>query len=496
MRAKAVLFWLAAFLLILLPFLGQAARTPPGSLPLGQLAGGQDYATYLAKIELGRQGAWVYRDVFTPEKTEPVPIYWFYLALGHLGRLTGLSSLWLFHLARAFFGASALLSVWLLARREDPGSALWGAVAGCLGMSWLIAVLPRMVLPLGHVLGGLLAFPHYMADLLGWCGLLYAWEMRGWKRLVLVLVSANLLCIHPFLLLPACLLPVFRSLWAGGRAGPSLRHSALVAACGLPQALWVAVSFSRAPWTAEWRDQAVRVGANVAVLPVAFGLIFWLAAWRLLGRCREDGIWAGWLFSCWVSAVVCRAAGFPRNWWEMLFEVSLPLGVLAARELGRFRRPAGVLVLSAACLLGFLVWGSGLLGLSEPAFLPGPSVETFSVLAHEAKGEAALVLPVEAGNLVPYLTGCSVRPYLGHSSETLRFREKVEAVRAFLRGGPLPEGVRWVLEVDVPDVLCRKYWPEVSRELASRPDLKLAWSGEGGRLWRVAESEGKEETVR
>jgi len=489
-------FWVAAFALILLPFLAQAARTPPGCLLLGELAGGQDYATYLAKIELGRRGEWAYRDLFTPEGTEPVPVYWFYLALGHLGRLTGLSAVWLFHLARAFFGAPALLAVWLLARREDPRTALLGVLAGTLGMSWLLVFLPRMVLPLGHVLGGLLAFPHYMADLLAWCGLVLGRELSGWRRVLLVAVSANLLAaVHPFLLVPACLLPVFRSLWAREPVGPSLGYSALAAGSALPLVAWVWLSFARAPWTAVWRAQSVRAGAWFAALPAAFGLVFWLAAWRLAGRWREDALWAGWVLSGWVSALAALAVRFPRNWWEMLFEASMPLGVLAARQAGGWRKPLlRAAVLGFACLLGFLVWASGAVG--PVLCLPAPVREAFSVLGSEARGGVALVLPAEAGNLVPWLTGASVRPYVGHSCETLGFREKLGRVGEFLGGGPVPEGVGWVLELcGVPEDFCRaKEWPGVPRgAVSSRPDLELVWSGPGGRLWRVVPGHEKRE---
>lgn len=193
--------------------------------------------------------------------------------------------------------------------------------------------------------------------LLTWCGLALGREFSGWRRVLLAAASANVVAaVHPFLLAPACLLPLFRRLWVWEPIVLSVGHSALVVGSALPLAAWGWLSFVRGPWTAMWRTRSVRAGVWLAAFPVAFGLVFWLAVWRLAGRRKEDALWAGWVLSGWASALASLAAGFPRIWWEMPFEASLPLGVLASRRVARWRRPLlGVSVLGFACLLGFLV---------------------------------------------------------------------------------------------------------------------------------------------
>ena len=67
---------------------------------MGMLSNPKDGATYLSKIEQGRRGEWLFTLRYTPEAHDGAGFHTFYLFLGHIGRLTGLSNLVLFHLAR------------------------------------------------------------------------------------------------------------------------------------------------------------------------------------------------------------------------------------------------------------------------------------------------------------------------------------------------------------------------------------------------------------
>src|SRR5690606_34047386 len=66
---------------------------------MGMLANPKDGATYLSKIEQGRNGVWLFELRHTPEKHNGAGFHVFYLLLGHAARLTGLSSVLVFHLA-------------------------------------------------------------------------------------------------------------------------------------------------------------------------------------------------------------------------------------------------------------------------------------------------------------------------------------------------------------------------------------------------------------
>lgn len=490
---RGVLFWLGAFLLILFPVLLGWSRTPEGAVFTGHLNGGEDYPTYLAKIELGRQGAWAYRDLFTGEETRPVPVYWFYLALGHLGRLAGVPAVWLYHLARAVLGASALLLLYLTLRESEGGRAGVASLAGVFSVGWLSFFRPHTVVPQAHLFGALLTFPHYMLNLLGWLILFRGYGLRpGFRRVGFAVLGSALMSGHPFLLLPASLLPLVRAWWAGEPLRPAAWYGVVVAASGAPLLGWMGPRLLSEPWVVAWRAQAAKPLYPLALALASFGLAAYLSTWRLSRRQREDAPWAAWLLACWGCAYLFG----PGNWWEYLFMVSVPFGVLGLRGLWQLsggRRWLEAVGFGVMVLAGCLGWGAGLGKVPEQAYLSGDVVAVYGELSRRAApGDVALVVPVGAGNLVPYLTGCRVRPYLGHSSETLEFGRKLEDAGRFLEGGPVPAGVGWVVELrGLPASLESAGRPGAPRgSVVARPGLEEVWSGPGGTVWRVCAGNG------
>jgi len=67
---------------------------------MGMLSNPLDGATYLSKMEQGRAGSWLFQLRYTPEKHDGAVFHMFYLFLGHMARVLGLSSLVMYHLAR------------------------------------------------------------------------------------------------------------------------------------------------------------------------------------------------------------------------------------------------------------------------------------------------------------------------------------------------------------------------------------------------------------
>jgi hypothetical protein len=139
---------------------------------MGILANPQDGASYLAKIGQGARGAWLLHFAHTPEPHTGAAIQVFYLLLGHIARLTGVSELLIFHLTRVLstlFMFSALYvfgaTVWM---RLRPRRLFFLLVSLGSGLGWLVLLLdpsqsaiPDVTVPEAYPLYAAYANPHF-----------------------------------------------------------------------------------------------------------------------------------------------------------------------------------------------------------------------------------------------------------------------------------------------------------------------------------------------
>ncbi|MCS6871365.1 MAG: hypothetical protein RML95_00465 [Anaerolineae bacterium] len=112
---------------------------------MGILHSPLDSAVYIAKIDQGARGAWLSTLTHTPEVTPSLFFNGFYLALGHLAKALGLSTLMIFHLARltmsfAMFAAFYHLgsTIW---QRLRPRRLFFSILAVGSGLGWLALML-------------------------------------------------------------------------------------------------------------------------------------------------------------------------------------------------------------------------------------------------------------------------------------------------------------------------------------------------------------------
>lgn len=76
-----------------------------------------DYNVYLSVITQGRSGRWLMHDAYTSEPTNPTVFYFFYILLGKVSALTGLSSGTVYQAAKFLFAESTIVLVYLLCRK-------------------------------------------------------------------------------------------------------------------------------------------------------------------------------------------------------------------------------------------------------------------------------------------------------------------------------------------------------------------------------------------
>ncbi|MBI3361897.1 MAG: hypothetical protein HY023_12390, partial [Chloroflexi bacterium] len=124
-----------------LPYLYGFASEPSGYHFTGLLINPYDGNSYLAKMEIGRRGGWLFHLPFTAEPGTGVPLYFLYIFLGHAAAWVGAPSILIFHMARALAGLVLLLTLFAFVARffEMPGArwAAWLVIAlgSCFG--WL-----------------------------------------------------------------------------------------------------------------------------------------------------------------------------------------------------------------------------------------------------------------------------------------------------------------------------------------------------------------------
>lgn len=160
--------------LTLLPYAGALAANASSTdwQFMGVLANPQDGASYLSKISQGMRGSWLLHFAHTPEPHTGAAIQVFYLMLGHLASLIGVSSLVIFHLARVvatLFMFSALYqfgaTVWT---RLRPRRLFLVLVSIGSGLGWLVLLvnptirdIPDVTVPEAYPFYSAYANPHF-----------------------------------------------------------------------------------------------------------------------------------------------------------------------------------------------------------------------------------------------------------------------------------------------------------------------------------------------
>ncbi len=135
---------LLALILVTVPYLVADLAEGSSHVFQGFLFNPVDGNTYLAKMYQGCRGDWQFTLPYSPDPGSGTNLFLFYLSLGHLSRISGLSLPFVFHLARVF---SSLLLWWAIYRfwQRSGFSGGWLSLAFTLsifgsGLGWLVVV--------------------------------------------------------------------------------------------------------------------------------------------------------------------------------------------------------------------------------------------------------------------------------------------------------------------------------------------------------------------
>ncbi len=471
---------LALALLLLLPYWLGYRLTPAGQVYTGLLMNPEDSQTYFAKMLQGWEGAWRYTIPFTSEPHEPAFVGVYYLALGHLARLLGLSLTAIWHGARFVAGVFLFLSTFafvaaFLPERRHRWTAYVLACTGA-GLGWLLFLLGQpywldafpvdFKQPEAFLLFTALTFPHVAtgSGLMMGCVLL---ARRLWTRpeprLIALLGAVNLAIalVYPFLLYLAVgavgLFALAEAIVDRRLSRPSFAALGLGFLAPAPLLVVYALTLRTNPIFAQWEAQAALPAAPWPHYVLAYGPWLLLAglSWRRTGRAPGfRPAWA-WVVAAFLllllplnaqrrfvqGAVAPLAVLAAIGWWEVALPALLrrrPFRELPARA-PRYTE-AGLARLLTATLL--LIMGlSNLYVLASasvtaavqqpyPFFRPAAEAAGAAWLRAKAADGAVVLASYESGNFIAAQAGVPV--VVGHWAETAEFaRRQDEAARFF-----------------------------------------------------------------
>ncbi len=254
-----------------------ALAEPDGWQFAGIMVNPLDGHSYMAKMQQGVQGKWLFHLTYTPEPHNGAFIFTFYLALGHLAALTDLSKILVFHLARLLAGFGLLLMAFRFITRVTPQPSeqrlAFIFTFSAAGLGWLgvaFGAFPiDLWVPEAFVPYSLYANPHFPLAMM-----------------LMLIIFEQILQVSNSSSLPSASLPnSYAFIWSG--------LAAFALAMILPFALltvwailvvflgWCYVITRRLPWTQIW----LTLGVAIFSAPVIF-YQYWVST--------TNPILAGW----------------------------------------------------------------------------------------------------------------------------------------------------------------------------------------------------------
>jgi hypothetical protein len=456
-------------LLSCVPYLVATLTAPEGWQFAGILVNPYDGNSYLAKIRQGMEGSWLFHLTYTPEPHQGAFIFTFYLALGHLAALLGLSPIWMFHLARVSAGLGLLLVAFrFIAGVTSQPQERWLAFALILtasGLGWLgilIGAFPiDLWVPEAFVLYSLYANPHFPLAMA--LMLIIFQEVQSSRfdvqRFALVGLTALALALTlPFALLTvwAVLIVFLDWLYVTNRSLPRPQIW-LTLSVGLFSAPVIAYDYwvsTTNPILAGWSAQNITTAPPPWDLLLGYGLVGLLATgggW-LIARQRplkpESGEWLVF----WWAATSLILLYLPFDLQRRLITgLHLPLCILAA--IGLFRwlphigfkpsqlRPIATIVVIVGALGTLLVWALPLLAIRQSPdvsettallFIRPEEATAFTWLRENTTPDDIVLASPRLGLFLPGQAG--TRTFYGHPFETIEAKPKKAIVEAFYRG--------------------------------------------------------------
>jgi hypothetical protein len=109
----------------------------------GFVANPIDGQTYLAKMNEGFNGDWLFHLSFSPHAGDGQPLFLLYILLGHLSKLFNIPLIFVFHAARVLSALFLVYTLWILVNKCVSHSDViqsWGLLLFGAGMGWVLLI--------------------------------------------------------------------------------------------------------------------------------------------------------------------------------------------------------------------------------------------------------------------------------------------------------------------------------------------------------------------
>lgn len=370
-----------------------------------------DSFSYVAAMQQGIDDGWRYLVLFTPEDHPGAYLHTFYLALGKLSALLGLSPLQMYHTGRLGCGLLLLVTAYfflsLFLESRDERIVAYFLVCFSSGLGWVVLLTGSTTLaglsPLdfwlmdAYTFFTILTFPHSAAAvtlllLFLTLALRHIETPRLWT-LILGIVSLLCLCmIHPFtaLLVDGILLMYWVFLMVHRRTVPGREglSSAIWFLAPLPLIAYYFSAFTGDPVLTNWSIQNVLPSPPITHLLLGYGILSPLALAGAIYLLRE-GQERRLLLVAWVvAAVILLYIPFTLQ-RRMVEGLHIPLCILATVGLFEYLVP---LVTRSAQVQRLALWRDYQSEGLQRLFLFSIAVATFPSNLYLVTGYSAAVL--------------------------------------------------------------------------------------------------------
>jgi len=493
--------------LTLLPYAWALAQNGPND-PwhfMGILANPQDGATYLSKIEQGRQGAWLFELRHTPQTHDGAGFHTFYLFLGHAARITGLSNLVIFHITRVATSLLMFISLYQLGAtiwvRLRPRRLFFTLIAVGSGLGWLLlvagstALAADMNIPEAFPFYAAYANPHFPLSIASLALIASSYMVvfrRGYTAepsienggLGIMLLSMLLALIQPTALIPigGTLVLYVIARYSLTREFPvhELRWASMLWLPAIPFAVYYVAVFRFNDTMAAFNEQNQTLSPALYLYVFGYGLLLLLAIPGLIRAIRHFERDGDQFMLLWFT-VNLVGLYLPFNLQRRLaLGFIIPIVYFAVRSLEDYwfykvprewRAPATIALIVFIVPTNILVLGIPLVGVLAPekGLETAQSLEAdywyaFQWLNDNGETDAVVLASPNTSLWVPAYSDEVV--VYGHPFETVPADERRKQVEAWYRG----EDCITLISSDLPFQVRYIFWGPQERALGKKED--------------------------
>lgn len=461
LRRSIIVLVLAA-----LPYLAGLLFAAPDRIFSGLQVNPLDGVSYLAKLQIGAHGDWLFSLRFTAESSTGVLLFTYFVALGQVARVLGLPLIVIFHAARLAGGFALLWSIYaLIARVVHPieqRRRAWWLIALSSGLGWLALLVGRTstsdyAIPESNTFYSLMANAHFapaMALMIAlFIGLLEAQRVTARRLSALSAASLVLAVIQPFA--PVAMFVILGGtlllMWWRDRVWPRPQFTSalIVGLITTPLLIYLYAATRMDAVLSGWSAQNQTPSPEIVDYMLGYGLLIVLAIPAARSAWRRRSTWDLLLLAWIVITLPLLYAPFPlQRRWSLGLHV--PIGLLAAVGLSQLARGVWLRrALFAATLptsiMIVVVLIAGAASRSPNIYLSTDEFAALTWLHDHAQFDDVVLSSPEMGAFVPAFAG--QRVVYGHPFETIEADRKKQLVLDFFAGRSTDalRGVQYVL---------------------------------------------------